>query len=136
MTHRKYSQWWVFALVLLSAAGTMAFAQRRVHRDWSKFPAVVEIDTTEDVFAIGDIHADYERLARLLTGAKIIANVPAAPEKAVWTAGKSVVIFTGDLIDKGPNALGVIALLRSLRDAAARSGGRLIVLMGNHKQKF
>src|SRR4051812_37126353 len=31
-------------------------------RDWQKYPAVVEVDTTHDIYAVGDPHGDYERL--------------------------------------------------------------------------
>ena len=131
MSHRK-----IFLFVLLVAATAAAFAQNRVRRDWQKLPAVVQLDTSEDIFAIGDIHSDYDRVVDLLVGAKIIAGRPTSPEKVSWSAGKSVVVFTGDFIDKGPNALGVIALLSALRPAAAQAGGHVIVTMGNHEAEF
>ena len=105
-------------------------------RDWSNSPAVVQLDTSETVYAVGDPHADYNRLVTLLTGAKLIAGAPPSPGKVTWTAGKSVVVFTGDLIDKGTNSLGVISLVRALQTAAAAAGGRVIVLMGNHEAEF
>jgi len=94
------------------------------------------LETQEDVYAVGDPHADYDRLAALLSGAKIIAGVPRSPEVVNWAAGKAVVVFTGDLIDKGPNSLGVIALVRALQKAAAAEGGRVIITMGNHEAEF
>ena len=106
------------------------------HRDWSASPAVVQVDTDEDIFAIGDPHADYDRLVAVLTGAKIIAGAPTKPEDVSWSAGKSVAVFTGDLIDKGPNSLGVIALVRALQQSAASAGGRVIITTGNHEAEF
>ena len=107
-----------------------------VKRDWSKSPAVVQLDTDEEVYAVGDPHADYDRLVTLLTGAQLIAGAPANSGNVSWTAGKSVVVFTGDLIDKGTNSLGVISFVRALQSAAAAAGGRVIVLMGNHEAEF
>jgi hypothetical protein len=112
-----------------------ALAQTRSARDWQKHPAIVQIDTQEDIFAVGDVHGDRDRLVTLLTGAKIIGKA-STPEMVTWTAGKAVVVFTGDLIDKGPHSAAVIGLVRSLRDAAALHGGQVIALMGNHEAEF
>ncbi len=121
-------------LVLLLIAGH-AFAAEKIARDWTKYPAIVQIDTDEDVFAIGDVHGDYDRLMKLLAAAKIIES-PASPESVNWTAGKAVLVFTGDLIDKGPHSLQVVRLAASLRKAAAGSGGQVVTLMGNHEAEF
>ncbi|MBZ5635194.1 MAG: metallophosphoesterase [Acidobacteriia bacterium] len=123
-------------LVLLLCVGTRnTLAGSKVVRDWAKYPAVVQIDTGEDIFAIGDVHADYHRLLKLLVAAKIVER-PANPETVRWIAGKAVLVFTGDLIDKGPHSLQVVRLAASLRKAAAASGGQVITLMGNHEAEF
>ena len=49
-------------------------------RDWVKDPAVVQIDTSSDIFAIGDAHSDYARLALAMKAAGLIAGVPKQPE--------------------------------------------------------
>ena len=108
----------------------------RIRRDWNRYPAVIQLDTDEDIFAVGDPHADYDRLAAVLTGAKLIAGKPARPEKVDWIAGKAIVVFTGDYIDKGSQSLKTIALLRALKRVAADSGGQIIILMGNHEAEF
>jgi hypothetical protein len=132
MTLRNCAPSYAVALaVLLTAA-----PQSNIHRDWVRYPAVVQIDTEEDIFAVGDVHSDYDRLVRLLIGARIIDALPAMPEKAHWAAGKSVVVFTGDIINKGPNVLGVLGIIRRLQDMAARAGGRVVVTMGNHEGEF
>jgi hypothetical protein len=105
----------------------------------SKFasnPAVIQVDTTNDIFAVGDAHADPGRLAGVLVKAGIISAVPSTPSAVTWTAGPSVVVVTGDMIDKGPDSLGVIALLRALQTAAAAQGGQVIITMGNHEAEF
>jgi hypothetical protein len=105
-------------------------------RDWKRYPAVVELDTSEDVFALGDVHGDYDRLVALLVAGRIIPEAPASPERVAWGAGKAVLVCTGDLIDKGKHSLKVIALFRALRSAAADAGGRVVVTMGNHEAEF
>jgi hypothetical protein len=56
------------ALVLALCGVTLGAGKGAVKakRDWAKYPAVVEVDTNEDVFAISDAHADYTRLADVL----------------------------------------------------------------------
>src|SRR5579871_88182 len=124
------------ALLAILACASLAAA-----RDWTKYPAIVEIDTTADVYAVGDPHSDWERLAGVLATAKVIESKPAEPNQVQWRAGKSVLVITGDLIDKGPPGsgaagLGVITFLSALRTSASAAGGLVIVTMGNHEAEF
>lgn len=105
-------------------------------RDWNKYPAVLQLTTSEDVFAIGDPHGDLDRLTGVLLAAGLIAAAPSAPDQVKWGGGKSVLVITGDLIDKGSDSLGVIALLRKLQSDAASRGGQVIISMGNHEAEF
>jgi hypothetical protein len=113
-----------------------ASQSNQVPRDWIKNPAVVELDTDEDVFALGDVHGDYGRLLKLLTAGQIIPQAPDHPHEAKWNARKALLVCTGDLIDKGDHSLKVIKFIRALAGAAAREGGRVIVTMGNHEAAF
>ena len=126
---------------LIALAGTTASAADKATiktpaRDWSKAPAVVQADTTHDLYALGDIHGDYKRLVTLLAAAKVIGEDPKTPADVEWKAGKAVLVCTGDLIDKDHHALPVIALLQALQAAAAKAGGQVIVTMGNHEAEF
>src|SRR5262249_50901857 len=97
---------------------------------------VLELDTNEDVFAIGDVHGDRKRLVKVLRSAKLVPALPSAPDQVKWGGGKSVLVMVGDLIDKGHKSLQVIALLRTLQSDAASHGGQVIILMGNHEAEF
>jgi hypothetical protein len=100
-------------------------------RDWSQYPAIVETTAGgADIYAIGDAHSDYVRLALVMKAAGLIDNA----EK--WSAGHAVLITTGDMIDKGPRALDVIRLLKSVREQARTAGGKVIILAGNHEAEF
>jgi hypothetical protein len=99
-------------------------------RDWTTYPAVVEIAHADEIFAIGDAHSDYRRLARAMTAARIIDT------DARWIAGRAVLVTTGDMIDKGPRALDVLRLLRDVRTQARRAGGDVVILAGNHEAEF
>ena len=135
MTCRNGLQAVVFTLVFTGCIGATesAFA---VSRDWMKNPAVVQMNTAEDIFAIGDAHGDVERLTGVLAAAKLIDRGPNAQGQTKWTGGKSVLVITGDLIDKWPHSLAVIALVRALQKDAAPQGGHVIVTMGNHEAEF
>ena len=50
-----------------------------------------------------------------------------------WSAGKLTVVQTGDVIDRGDADREVLDLLERLRGEAARAGGALIALSGNHE---
>jgi hypothetical protein len=105
-------------------------------RDWVKYPAVVQIDHADEIFAIGDAHSDFIRLARAMAAAGIIESPVKAPEDASWHAGRAVLVTTGDMIDKGPRALDVLRLLRHVREEARRVGGDVVILAGNHEAEF
>ncbi len=83
--------------------------------------------TPQRVVAIGDIHGDYDAFAGILQRARLID-----PTKR-WSGGNSVLVQTGDFLDRGPKARAVMDLLISLQRDAPRQSGRVIVLMGNHE---
>ena len=93
-------------------------------------PVVVERDAApETLYAIGDAHGDVERLTTLLRTVHLSNG-------ATWTGGRSVLVVTGDMIDKGPHSVDVLRLLAALRAAAPKSGGQVILLSGNHEAEF
>ena len=125
----------VLLLISVWTSATHA-AEKPVARDWKKHPAVVEIDTPHDVYALGDVHGDYERLVTLLVAAKVIPADPGLAEKVQWGAGKATLVCTGDIIDKWNQSVRVIALLRALQAEAEKAGGRVVVTLGNHEAEF
>jgi hypothetical protein len=78
--------------VLLASASLLSAGEPVVARDWTKNPVVFQIDTTADLFAVGDAHSDYIHLVRALGAAGIIAGRPAQPDQALWRAGRAVLI--------------------------------------------
>jgi Calcineurin-like phosphoesterase len=125
----------VFYTVLVFLAVT-ASGSSRISRDWTKHPTVAEVEASGDIWAVGDPHGDYERLATLLKTAGLISTVPDSAADVVWSGGNAVLVVTGDMIDKGPRSLDVLRLLRALQLASSRAGGRALILMGNHEAEF
>jgi hypothetical protein len=122
--------------VVVTSGGSLASGTPKASRDWSKHPVVLQVNTNEDVYAVGDAHADPDRLAVVLARAKIIKEAPKKFASVKWVAGKSVLVVTGDMIDKWHHSLDVIALLRALQTSAAAAGGQVIITMGNHEAEF
>jgi hypothetical protein len=107
-----------------------------IPRDWKKHPAIVEFPAAAELYALGDVHGDYNRLVKLLAAGEIIREAPARPKDVRWAAGESTLVCTGDLIDKGNHALKVIKLFRALQTDAEKAGGRVVITMGNHEAAF
>jgi hypothetical protein len=108
----------------------------RLRETGGQCPAVITVQTTETINVLGDVHGDYDRLVTLRVGGKLIAGVPASPELAVWSGGKSILIVTGDMIDKWKHSLKVIALMRALVASAASQAGQIVISAGNHEAEF
>jgi len=73
-------------------------------------------------YAIGDIHGRLDLLEELL--AKIHADLQHHP------AARTLLVFVGDLIDRGPSSAQVIERLRTYR----RQGIRPLFILGNHEE--
>jgi len=73
-------------------------------------------------YAVGDVHGRLDLLEELL--AKIHAELQHRP------ARKTLLVFVGDLIDRGPSSAQVIERLRTYR----REGIRPVFLLGNHEE--
>lgn len=105
-------------------------------RDFAKYPAIVQFEMPKELYAVGDVHGDYKRLADLLAAAHLISDRPDKPASAHWIGGAAVLVCTGDMIDKYDHSLGVIALFRALQQQLLASGGRVIITLGNHEAEF
>ena len=136
MTTTKKSLLFALAAIALLAPLSPAWASSAPSRDWDACPAITEVDTPHDVFALGDVHGDYKRLVNLLIAGHLISGKPKYPKNVEWAGGKAILACTGDLIDKWDQGVEVIELLRALRKSAAAQGGRVIVTSGNHEAEF
>ncbi len=70
------------------------------------------------VIIVGDVHGMYDELVSLL------ALVDFRPDDQL--------VMLGDLIDKGPDSVGVVSMLRAMRER----GHDIVLLMGNHEEKL
>jgi hypothetical protein len=79
------------------------------------------------IVAVGDIHGDNDAWLAVARAAGLI------DAKGRWAGGQTVLVQLGDVVDRGPDSLKVIHHLMKLQREAPRSGGRVIVLVGNHE---
>ncbi len=73
-------------------------------------------------YVVGDVHGRLDLLEALL--GKIEADIGARPRSEV------VLVFVGDLIDRGPSSAGVVERLRGYQ----KDGLRTVFLLGNHEE--
>ncbi len=76
------------------------------------------------LFAVGDVHGHRDVLAALLNDAGLIDSAER------WSGADAVVWLVGDLVDRGPDGIGAIDLVRRLE---RESDGSLHCLLGNHE---
>jgi hypothetical protein len=86
-----------------------------------------DLTTTARIVAIGDIHGAFDRFRALLRETGVIDG------RDRWVGGTTVLVQTGDVLDRGPDARRVLDLLMRLEREAERAGGRVHALLGNHE---
>lgn len=107
----------VFGLVLFIACLLPQFAAAD---EW-------HFSDIERVVAVGDVHGAYDALVTTLQKAGVI------DERLAWSGGKTHLVSTGDLLDRGADSRRVMDLMMRLEHEAERAGGRVHQLMGNHE---
>ena len=76
---------------------------------------------------VGDVHGHLDRLRYLLRMAGVV------DAEDGWTGGGDTLVVLGDLVDRGPDGLGVIELLMTLERQAPNWGGQVHAVLGNHE---
>jgi hypothetical protein len=79
------------------------------------------------VVAIGDLHGDLAAARAALRAGGVI------DDKDAWTGGTTVVVQTGDILDRGDDEQAIIDLFERLETEAAAAGGAVVWLLGNHE---
>jgi hypothetical protein len=79
------------------------------------------------VVAVGDVHGDHDQFVAVLRSAGLIdAN-------GAWIGGKTHLVQTGDVLDRGDDSRKAMDLLMRLEEEAAKAGGAVHALIGNHE---
>jgi len=79
------------------------------------------------IVAVGDLHGDYSAWMDIARAAGLV------DASNHWAGGKTTLVQLGDVTDRGADSLKIIRSLQQLQAEAPRSGGRVIVVLGNHE---
>lgn len=88
---------------------------------------VTRVPAPERVVAVGDLHGDLRATERALQLGGLMN------EAGRWIGGKTVLVQTGDLLDRGDDEQAIVDLFERLEIEAKRDGGAVYVLNGNHE---
>jgi hypothetical protein len=116
----------VIVAVATVAALWSASARPRVAR--AAEPAAACATTgVERIVAVGDVHGAYDRFVGILKTASLV------DDRLRWSGGKAHLVQLGDVVDRGPDSRKALDLLQRLEGEAARAGGAVHALLGNHE---
>jgi hypothetical protein len=107
------------ALYLLTLV-TLCSAQPAAAESW-------RIDGVERIVAIGDVHGAQDELAEILAAVGLI------DAERRWSGGRTHLVATGDLLDRGDFGRQVMDMLMRLEQEAAAAGGAVHLVLGNHE---
>lgn len=85
------------------------------------------VETSERVVAFADVHGAFDDWTRLLRELQVI------DADNNWVGGRSHLVSTGDLVDRGPDSRKVVELLMQLQRQARAAGGDVHLTLGNHE---
>lgn len=81
----------------------------------------------DKVFAVSDIHGQFNSFFRMLRVHKVI------DKKSRWSYGTGHLVVNGDVFDRGPDVTQSLWLIHQLSRQAKKAGGRVHMLLGNHE---
>jgi hypothetical protein len=88
---------------------------------------VCDVRDAPRVVAIGDIHGAYDNFVKVLQMTGLV------DDEVRWAGGKTHLVQTGDLLDRGVQTREILDLMMRLEKEAKKAGGRVHALLGNHE---
>jgi len=111
----------------VSAIVVVLLAAGPAHRPLRAAEARCEFTGVDRVVAIGDVHGAHQRFVEILRASGLI------DDRLRWVGGRAHLVQLGDVVDRGPDSLQSLDLLERLQKDAARAGGAVHPLLGNHE---
>ena len=124
-----------FALAAASAAAAAPAAPIPASDAWVTIPAGELAARYDALWALSDVHGHLAELEQLLVASRLAVRDGGAIS---WRGERrrALLVVAGDLLDGGPDSVGVALLLARLQREAASAGSRVVVLLGNHEARF
>jgi hypothetical protein len=79
------------------------------------------------IFVVADTHGEFASLVRMLQAHRVIDS------QLDWSFGRGRLVVLGDVFDRGPNHTEILWLLYALEAEAAKAGGGVDLVLGNHE---
>jgi sugar/nucleoside kinase (ribokinase family) len=116
-----------FAAVFVAALGRGVAAVPAAADATAVVAEILAARIDRDVHVLGDVHGMLAQMRALLRSAGLLD----AADR--WAGGRDELWLTGDLVDRGPDGIGVLELFGRLSDEAGAEGGRVESVLGNHE---
>lgn len=111
----------IAAVESLPAFDVMLRAPAKPAADSIKLPA------KSPLFVIADTHGEFAILVQMLQRHRVVDAT------LRWSYGRGHLVILGDVFDRGPNHTEILWLLYQLEAEAAKAGGGVHLLLGNHE---
>jgi hypothetical protein len=112
---------------LLCAALGLVLATGAASRAPLAAGSACQLTDVDRIVAVGDVHGAYDRFVDILRAASLI------DDKLKWIGGRAHLVQVGDIVDRGPDSMKALDLIERLQKDAARAGGAVHPLLGNHE---
>jgi hypothetical protein len=109
------------------AVGRVPAFQVALRKPAAVEPVEVKTPRNAPLFVVADTHGEYEILVELLQKHRIVDS------SLRWSFRRGHLVFLGDVFDRGPNQTEILWLIYKLEVEAAKSGGGVHMVLGNHE---
>lgn len=99
-------------------------------------PDDIPLNEGQRLVAIGDIHGNYSLLLNILLASHLVDRPNKQEGSSLtlnWIGNDSIVVFVGDLLDKGQEEEKCLRLICRIAQQAKTVGGAVVCLWGNHE---
>ncbi len=87
----------------------------------------IKLPDKSPLFVIADTHGEFAILVQMLQRHRVV------DARLRWSYGRGHLVILGDVFDRGPNHTEILWLLYQLEAEAAKAGGGVHLLLGNHE---
>jgi hypothetical protein len=125
--HRRVAALATHATVTVPAVGSYPAFAVKLRAPAAAAPDEIAVPAKSPLFVVADTHGEFEILAQMLESQKVV------DARLRWSFGRGHLVVLGDVFDRGPHHLEILWLLYALEAQAAKAGGGVHFVLGNHE---